>query len=300
MSGFVREINDFNALKRMMDENSFLYKINNELVKNGKAFLALRNNEITIYYNGNQLCNAANNNGYLPTVYNHYLPFIRSKSLLGKIKKENYSESKWREIIKVSNANYEDIFEEILDNIEKEKTPESLQVSRLYAFSPLNENNDSKIILIDVEAAFAEAGEKTDRIDMVFYNIEDRRLLFVEVKRLSDNRLYPQKNCCTDPEIIEQLNRYNNRLKTEKDQINDQYNKVINFFNNISGRTIPTIEKEPLLGLLLVEYHREDIKRKNSVVKMVKEKGYKVYSIGDTANIASENTLEAIYKEMLG
>ncbi len=297
MSNFTRKIGDMEALQKQLTTDDFLKVINCELIQTGRAFLAFRNDEATIYYNGNRLCNLSGSHGYEPMVYNHYLPITRSCTLSGSQKKEPYTIEQWRKNIGSEEISFESVIKEILDNLEKESSPESLQASRFYRFSPLNKQTTHEIVLLDIEAAFSSTGEKTDRIDLVFYHMKDRRLMFVEVKRLSDSRLDPKG--ANSAEVISQLMRYKRRLQTEKQQINSQYNKTIYYYNTLSKGNLPhiPIESRPLLGLLLVEFNLSKIEKKNKVKKMIKCSGFKSYAIGDTSNVA-ERTIAEIYKAL--
>ena len=100
MSNFTRNINDLSALKQQLETNGFLHKVYHDLIQTGQAFLAFRDNEATVYFNGNQLCNLSVSNDYAPTIYNHYLPITRSRTLASSQKKESYSVKKWRDDIK--------------------------------------------------------------------------------------------------------------------------------------------------------------------------------------------------------
>ena len=302
MSNFTRIITDFSALNDRIKTNSFLNKVNEELIRVGRAFLAFRNDEATVYYNGNQLCNLSATNGYLPLVYNHYLPEIRSQTLRKELRKESFLEGEWLRATNLSGATFASVYDEILDNIKKEESPESLQASRFYRFSPLNLAEEHEIVLLDVEAAFSYAGEKTDRIDLVFYHTTKRQLMFVEEKRLSDGRLFPKVdsngNKIEEAEVIEQLTRYNNRCEGKAHAINAEYNKVISYYNALAGRNMELIEdnSKPLLGLLIVEFTRstKDQENKKRVQAMLKDKKFKYYAVGNTSSV-TPSTLTAIY-----
>lgn len=306
MSNFTRKITDFSALKNSLENNSFMQKIDEELIRKGQAFLAFRNNETTVYYNGNQLFNSTEKNSYSPSVYNHYLPLMRSQTLRNECRKETFLEDAWLKETKLNNSSFLSIYDEILDNIEKEESPESLQASRFYQFSPLNENLDHEIVLLDVEAAFAESKQPneqnqtnkqpTDRIDLVFYHTVKRQLMFIEVKRLSDDRLKEKSNA--PAEVIAQLTRYSERCKKETAIISKEYNNVIEYYNKLSKKNMPLINEDsrPLLGLLLVEFTRstKDKNAKKDVEEILKTNNFKWYAIGNTSNVTS-STLTAIY-----
>ena len=298
MSNFTRKIGDMKALQKQLTTDGFLQAINRELIQTGRAFLAFRNDAATIYYNGNQLCNLSGSHGYETMVYNHYLPITRSHTLSGHQKKEPYTIEQWRENIGSKELSFESVIKEILDNLEKECSPESLQASRFYRFSPLNKQTAHEIVLLDIEAAFSSSDEKTDRIDLVFYHRKDRRLMFVEVKRLSDPRLDPKGKESAD--VIDQLTRYQRRLKTEEQQITSQYNNTIDYYNTLSKGNLPHVSPAlpPLLGLLLVEFNRSAINQKNEVQEMIKNNDFKSYAIGDTSNVTEVSTIAAIYKAL--
>lgn len=300
MSNFTRIITDYAAFRQCMDTNQFLQKAKEELIQTGRAFLAFRNDNATIYYNGSQLCSLYASNGYEPSIYDHYLPLVRSQTLRNELKKENYTEDMWRKKCGLREETFTDVFEEILDNIEKEQSPESVQASRFYQFSPLNPLADRDIVLLDVEAAFSFTGVKTDRIDLVFYHTKEKRLMFIEVKRLSDSRLYPNpRRNAQEPEVVEQLGRYRDRLNKEKQDINEQYNNVVSYYNTLSGENLPAIpgDSVPVLGLLLVEFtlSAKDRENKKSVLSMLKEKKFGSYAVGDTSSVKA-STLKAMYK----
>ena len=302
MSNFTRKISNMDALQNQLNTNGFLHEVNHKLIQNGRAFLAFRNDEATIYYNGNQLCSLSGSSGYEPTIYNHYLPITRSRTLASHKKKEPYSIEQWRKSIGSGDLSFESVINEILDNLEKESSPESLQDSRFYRFSPLNRQANHEIVLLDIEAAFSGTGEKTDRIDLVFYHKVDRRLMFVEVKRLSDSRLYIKSGTkgAVEAEVIGQLKSYKDRLDKKFQQINSQYSNVIDYYNALSGGNIPRIipNSKPLFGLLLVEFSRSarDQERKEAVQEMIAKEDFKMYAIGNTANATKGSTIAAIYK----
>ena len=164
--------------------------------------------------------------------------------------------------------------------------------------------------MLDIEAAFSGKDEDTDRIDLVFYNTDEneRRLMFVEVKRLYDERWGSKslkdskKNhyVVDSYEVLEQMKRYRKRLNDEKNNINTQYNEVISYYNNLCGGTLPTIDidAEPFVGLLLVEYKRSriDYERIASVRNDLNANGFGVASIGNTTSIDKKNPQKTIQK----
>ena len=301
-SNFARYMKDISELKTQITQNSFLKKVNDTLIQTGKALLTFRNDTATIYYEGRQLCTmpfkgpGKLSSPYTPTIYNYYLPLIRSQILAGDTKKENYSETTYQ--TKTNGyCSFTSVLPEILDNMDKERDDEAYQVSGLYKFSPVVEKNHSTVIFLDIEAAFSQTGKKTDRIDLVLYNTAEKQLIFVEVKRLSDSRLYPDAKTGEPAEIFKQLSGYRKRLSDEKEIIIQAYNKVIEYYNELSESTekIPLMDTDhapdPLLGLLVVEctnterYQRDEAAEKfKELCSIIEKNNFKMYTYGNIKN----------------
>lgn len=303
-SNFMREIKDFPELEKQLKDNAFLQILDSALLQTGRALLTFRKNAATIYYKGRQLCTMQhklkNEPMYAPTIYNHYLPIIRTETLNKNKAKTNYSETQYLSENK-GNHTFVSVLPEILDNLEKEVDDEAYQVSAFYRFSPLIKQYNTTVVLLDIEAAFAETGEKTDRIDMVLYHTVKRQLIFVEVKRLSDKRLYVQPGS-GEPEIIEQMKRYKKRITDEKDKIKAQYDRVIENYNQLSGKNLQPIgDGEYLLGLLVVECSEVECFERirasaafQDLCTSLEANDIKMHTYGQTKN-ATPGTLLSIY-----
>ena len=298
MSNFTRKIINVENLISKFEENDFLKEAKKRIISN-KVMLTFRNKEATLYYKGRQLCNMKENNNFEPLIYGKFLPIIRS------IKNDNkkcYSENEYREKLSEkiqcnAKIKFTDVLPEIYDYLDFESDKEASFAAELYKFSPFNAD---KIILLDIEAAFAESEESTDRIDLVFYHTEEKRLLFIELKRLKDKRFKDIENNVNN-EVIEQMKRYKARITNEKDLINQQYNNVIDYFNKFCNKNIPHIEnKTPLLALLVTEYNKaeERSEKMKSIKQLCEENNIGFSQRGDT-NLEKDATLEKWFKNAL-
>ena len=295
MSNFTRGI-DFMRFKSHWRGDEFLKRIDVELIRNGKALLTFRNEGATVYYNGNRMCSLAPSY-FEPKVNDLFLPLLRSRRMDYNTQERYITEHEWIKDTRLNDTDYSfaDVLPEILSNITYHQTKESFQITGLYPYSPLNITNASPIILLDIEATFSATGESTDRIDVVLYHTGERHLIFVEVKGLWDDRL-KSKNGNT-AEILFQMENYQKRIDDEQDNIKTQYNRVIEYYSNLSGKNIPLIgDKIPLLGLLLVGYQNndKDSQKRKEVKTLLRSKNIKFKDIGDTANI-TEKTLLDLY-----
>lgn len=290
---FKREISDISAFAAQLNSNPFLHKIYTDLIRSGKALLTFRDNTATIYYQGGQLCHM-DGPGFEPEVCQGYLPLLRSKVLSSQsIHSITLTKGQWLHQASISSCSFCSVLPEILDNIQKDRGQEGIQVSCFYQFSPLRNPMQSKVVLLDIEAAF----KNDDRIDLVLYHTEECRLVFVEVKRLHDSRCHDKAG--GPAEVLGQLDRYEKIIAAQKQKIITAYNNVIDYYNQLSGRKMPPIkEVSPKPGLLLVEFtaDSEDQQLKKAIVKEVTDNNFPVYPIGN-AERATEKTIEAIYKK---
>ena len=153
MKTMIKRCVDVSKLKEQIEASPFLSLIYQGYICSGEVFLAFRNNEATFYYHGKQLCNMRDSKNFDPTINKAFLPLRTMINGDGQY----ISEKEWQENTNLS-CGYSTVLVEILENIEHRQDPESLQVSYLYKFSPLCNRCCSDIILLDIEAAFAESG----------------------------------------------------------------------------------------------------------------------------------------------
>ncbi len=278
---------DISKFATQVKANPFHSRVYQEYIGNGQVFLAFRNNEATFYYHGKQLCNIKDSKDFAPTINRAFLPL---RTIID-VSEQYISEKEWRDRTTLA-LGYSDILGEILENIEHRQDPESLQVSCLYKFSPLCHICPSDIILLDIEASFAESGNpERDRIDVVMYDKIQRQLVFAEIKRLLDVRL--QKGGHLQKKIIIQMERYRNILDKEKSAIIEQYNKVIEYYSQLSQITIPLIdsEKEILLGLWIAEHTQNDSNLIKELRKQVDSK-FPVANIGQMSSLTAASLVK--------
>lgn len=307
MTNFARKITDITALQKQWNaQDGILSKVKKYIVDKADMLLAFREEQATVYYNGNQLCNMTSPN-FDPTISELFLPLLRSNILESRLSKNGskykyISEREWQDRANIKNTSYTfaDVLTEIQSNIKTHETPESFFVSKLYKYSPLNPKNDSPIILLDIEAAFVASGEKENRIDLVFYHKEEKRLLFIEAKGFWDSRLFDKKN--NAPEILSQMTCYKMLLNDpkEKENLKYQYNNVINCYNSLGNLNIPFIEdNNPLLGLLIFGFNIDDKKsdKMKKMLSILDSHQIKYYCVGDTRSITN-NTLLEVYKKV--
>jgi hypothetical protein len=153
----------------------------------------------------------------------------------------------------------------------KDAKPEAAGVSALHRFSPFNKNRadgDCRYVLLDTEISFnpkdieadadeADTGPKgsQDRLDLVLYDTQDRRLLFCEAKHYSNDEFW-------DGTVVSQITRYNKQLQNKWKVILEQYGNYVDGMNALFGTSLPVptgVQKE--CGLFLLGYNGVQEKR---------------------------------------
>jgi len=130
---------------------------------------------------------------------------------------------------------------------------------------------------IDSEFQYNQgSNNKKLRIDLVELN--DKKLTFIELKGISDNRLRnDEKSNHKTPEIIEQMNTYKSFIETHKKDLLDYYTKLIKIKQNL--RLLPVHDLEfkvnPIPKLIIVNTYKKSTsgreKRISAIIDLLTE-----------------------------
>lgn len=294
-STFNRDYSDIQieSVKEEIASDGYIRKLYGDMTR-GNVLLTLRpNKKCSFYLKGRNICDLMEGHDYKAVVDSLYLPI--AKSMRNRFS-EGLSEKMWQDLCNLNGHTFAECYEEIEDNAIMKADAEAAQVAGLYQFSPFA-TNDSDIILLDIESKFSYSNSDINdkRIDVVLYHVRNRQLIFIEVKRLADDRL--QKKGELQQEIVHQMDGYKELIDNEQHEIIQEFNKTIRALNGIGGYSIPEIDenKDILLGLLITEYKNTDVKVVNSLTKSI---AYPVVAIGNVANSKKE-TIDEWYKKLI-
>lgn len=133
-------------------------------------------------------------------------------------------------IIKEIKKNYSQKGEKDKENVSEKK----IQGDMICSHTP---------IYLDSEFAhrYEEGSQQTIRFDLV--TIRDNELLFIELKRIKDNRLLNKDD--DEPEILEQMDKYTKFIKANKDKLLEYY-KVLYGIKKSLGLPLPECDVEKL------------------------------------------------------
>ena len=151
------------------------------------------------------------------------------------------------------------------------------------------------MVVLDIEASFSadirgNEEDSQDRIDLVLLETERNRLLFVEVKLLSNPEIRASGN--HTPAVVEQIMNYRRQIDHRHDEIVKAYCDYTNAVNHLFQLKLPNpvsvIQKVPLL---IVDYDgdQRNGRLQNTKHQLARE-GVICLHIGDT-NSARQETL---------
>lgn len=111
-------------------------------------------------------------------------------------------------------------------------------------------HENGRNVILDQEVEFAEPGEKPDRIDLCWFDTGGKTLVFVEVKRVEDRRLFAIAGN-GPPKVLAQLRRYQDRLSRHRGEVLEAYRRVVDLKRQLGlGGGLLGVPDEGALDLL--------------------------------------------------
>jgi hypothetical protein len=232
-------------------------------IRNGKVFAALRGKQIHFYCHGRKLFGYSESGGFQTNVA--FVVALKTKKK-GEVKEKELTNLRLVD-------NFVEGYEQIKKNTGLYKEVESAEVSRLcnqFSFAKLPKKVKGQIVVLDVELSLESFDEdkSQDRIDLVLYHLESSSIRFFEVKLLNDSRLRAKTG--QTPEVIAQLNRYNNQVATRKSELLGNYNDYVKKMSMLFDIELPPpIKIDPRVDLLLFGFKNHEMKKARSVVSQI-------------------------------
>jgi hypothetical protein len=211
-----------------------------ESISIGEVFPTLRrkeDNAIDFYCSGARLCR------------------FKSSRFVDWHNTENdslFDNDKWYEEI---SEHYKDVVKRCVEWGNNERG----DLSRLYnVFSPYIEN-DSEMILLDIEVGFpvltlSDVKYNNTQIDALFLDTKTSTLYFVEIKEANDSRIKVTPNQGESAadlyerlEVARQIEKYRANLSERKSDIISAYTDFLSIMQEIFGNFISTELKKPLV-----------------------------------------------------
>jgi hypothetical protein len=287
MTEFKRKFENEN-IKKLKSEKLFTEKLLPDIVR-GDVFPAVRGGYMSFYHKGGSLFKYAQNGFSTHIKY----AFVPEKS-------DNYVTEDY--LLNLKPVSFLDGYGQIKKNCKNYAGDEAEGVSELFIFSPMHGGEKQRYYLIDIEVAFESNNEdkKTDQIDILLYDNEERKLLFCEAKHFSNNEIWAIEN--NKPEVIKQLVRYKEQIQKRREEIIGQYKNCYSILRDCFD--IPWL-KDPEgvyddCGLLIFGFDRsQQEKIKKLLVGDGSLEDCNFYTKGDISNLKKNFKIETLFKNLI-
>jgi hypothetical protein len=256
----------------------------NEIKKDCEAqnvFLAIRNNQVDIYYKGGRLF-CFDSYGFKTHLKYASVISANGRDYLTESELANYK----------LGTDFETNYARIKENCSNYSGIEGSGVSGLYhKHSYLS---GSRVVVLDVEVSFESLNKSStqDRIDILLYNKDSHALQFVEAKHYSNKELWSN----TAPKVINQIRRYESQVSARKTQILLEYSEYVRTLNSLFNISLPApIDIEEKVTLLIFGFDNDQ--KNGRLKKLITENsaysGIKNYCIGNIDQVVTENLWKA-------
>jgi hypothetical protein len=276
----------FDLTQKLRNESLFRDRLLPD-IKRGEVFPAIRKNEISFYhYKGNLFKYGAN--GFLTHTKYAFVPKDGDR--------ENYVDQE--ALLKMERIdNFVSGYEKIKGRCKLYAGVEDMGVDailRKFSFAATeNKDMNSRYYVVDTEVAFSGDDDKS-RIDILFYDNEEGRLLFCEAKDFSNSEVWSKPN--SKPKVTGQLARYNKQIKDNEKVILSEFSNCFEIYSELFGVKLnPPKCADHDCVLILFGF---DSDQKNKIKELLEGddslKGYKFYPIGNPKNM--EDPGKTIFK----
>ena len=202
------------------------------LIADPEIYIEIRkNNYINVYCNGGSLMKLEGSDSFKAEIHVKYIPLRGKGDYLGFCFKEN--DISFQKIAPLSLNNFADeSLSELKKRIKKyypNKSEKGLQGRYI-----IHNNNkvSSNGFFIDSEFQFSLEGSTKGRIDLVWVDLIEKKIIFVELKTMGDERLYSEGK--QNPESIDvQLKKYHNFAEKNAPILINYYDKIFRIKNKL-------------------------------------------------------------------
>jgi len=280
---FKRTMNE--ELKRKLIGEPLYKQLLPDIKDNGEVFPAIRNEVIDFYHKGGRLF-SYDKEGFKTHVkyasaYRKHPEAYITESMLGNLKQIQ---------------NFTDGYGRIKENCSLYSGVEAQGVSKIYENHSFacSKSKNSSVVVLDIEVSFEaiEEDRLQDRIDVLLFEKEKKRLIFCEAKHFSNSEIWAGK--IENIKVLKQIRRYNAQIKDKEDQIIAAYNNYTKTVKDLFQIALPEPEKIcPTVPLIIFGFDRDQLKgRFKDLFKEKIESAITYYPIGNVSSIKLENLIK--------
>jgi hypothetical protein len=198
-----------------------------------------KDNYLNVYYNGGSIMKLEGSKEYKAQIHYEYIPLHKDTDYLPYDFQDENIDFREHKPIKVNNFSNVTL-EKIKKRISKFYPNNSEKgIQGHYVVTNNRTAKDNSGFFIDTEFMYDNM-----RIDMIWVDLQDKKIALVELKKIADERLYVDKNQ-TQETIDKQLRKYYEFAKTSKDTLIQYYNQVYSIKRDLG--LLPEFVKEQSL-----------------------------------------------------
>jgi hypothetical protein len=259
-----------------------LYQILKPEIYDQIIFPGIRNNLIDFYYKGGRLFKFDDRG---------FQTHIKYAAVIEKDTKDYLTE---KELVNYKLAtDFIKNYQRIKENCSKYAGIEANGVSEIYHRHSYV-GREKGIVVLDIEVSLKsiDPDSNQDRIDILLYNVDERKLKFVEAKHYSNTEIWSTSQA----KVIKQIKRYEAQIHSKKKDIIDEYNKYIDIANTMFSGSLPyvdDIEDKVTLMIFGFDNDQKGKRLKNLIIKNPVFEDLIVYPIGNVNKIKLDNLWKA-------
>ncbi len=271
-------------LRALMDQELFKEKLLPD-ISGGAVFPAIRKKKIDFYFLGQKICSFTSNRFQANVAY---LAAFQNRP------KDEVTEEQFREL-HVCHS-FKDGYTQIKKNMRLFHKPESGGLSKLCKKHSFYKADSGQIGVFDIELSLEANGDeeaqvrngRQDRIDLVLFNKDSKRLRFFEVKTFANREIWPRNGHVA---VSDQIARYKKQVTDNNDVLLAGYKLYVKLMNQLCGLSLPEpAGLDKVVDLLLIGFNQDQSNRIKDVLKPAFRDAFLCRSIGDPSN-ATQRTL---------
>ncbi len=278
--------NQVSSFKRFFSDNLIndlksdqpLYSLLLQDIRKGVVFPCIREGRIDFYHKGGKLFQFDRSG---------FKTHIKYASVIEKKKRDYLTENELDSCQLVSD--FVKGYGRIKENCKNYSGVEGIGVSDIFRKQSYIVKN-SGVVVLDIEVAlrYDDPDKNYDRIDILLYNLEEKKLKFVEAKHYSNPELWTT----TQASAANQIKRYEKQILLRRIEIISGYNDYITIVQKLFGASLPLVEDIDCKVPLLIFGYDSD-QRSGRLKELSKDnskfEGINLYPVGNAVNIKLDN-----------
>ncbi len=237
--------NQYALLNKLRQTRLFADRLLPDIQK-GDVFPAFRKHKIDFYHVGRKLF-SFDGRGFQSNIA--YLVALQDRPK-GEVKETDFKTLKLCE-------SFYDGYSQIKNNTRLYIEEESEQVSAIWNKHSCCAHETGPIVVLDIELSLEAQDDDrfADRIDLILFDKDSRRLRFFEVKTFRNKELKPVEGHVA---VLDQIKRYTQQVRMRHNSMLSDYSQYVTLLNHLYGCSLPTPNSiDEAVDLLVFDFNAE-------------------------------------------